>query len=128
MSYVTYLLLKTTATETSAHMATLPAFTKLVPDEHAPEVLLAYALRVDSHPVPEHDADFIGGVVTVGDAKLATLLSLSRRVFKTSRFKCRALLETGPPQSYIHKGAFDQITVTTGAADEPYVPSTSPRS
>ena len=60
------------------------------------------------------------------DATFTTLLSLHRRVSTTSRFNCRALLDTGSPQSFIHQGAFDQM-VATGAADASCVRSTTPR-
>ena len=60
------------------------------------------------------------------DATFTTLLSLHSGVSTTSRFNCRALLDTGSPQSFIHQGAFDQM-VATGAADVSYVRSTTPR-
>ena len=95
----------------------LSAFTDSMPDDHAPEVLLAQEQRIDaSH----------SGVVTMDDATFTTLLSLHGGVSTTSRFNCRALLETGSPQSFIHQGAFDQM-VATGAADASCVRSTTLR-
>ena len=60
------------------------------------------------------------------DATFTTLLSLHSGVSTTSRFNCRALLDTGSPQSFIHRGAFDQM-VATGAADASCVRSTTPK-
>ena len=60
------------------------------------------------------------------DATFTTLLSLHSGVSATSRFKCRALLDTGSPQLFIHQGAFDQM-VASGAADASCVRSTTPR-
>ena len=60
------------------------------------------------------------------DATFTTLLSLHSGVSATSRFNCRALLDTGSPQSFIHQGAFDQM-VALGAADASCVRSTTPR-
>ena len=60
------------------------------------------------------------------DATFTTLLSLHSRVSATSRFNCRALLDMGSPQSFIHQGAFDQM-VALGAADASCVRSTTPR-
>ena len=60
------------------------------------------------------------------DATFTTLLSLHSGVSATSRFNCRALLDTGSPQSFIHQGAFDQM-VALGAADVPCVRSITPR-
>ena len=60
------------------------------------------------------------------DATFTTLLSLHSGDSTTSRFNCRALLDTGSPQSFIHRGAFDQM-VATGAADASCVRSTTSR-
>ena len=60
------------------------------------------------------------------DATSTTLLSLHSGVSTTSRFNCRALLDTGSPQAFIHHGAFDQM-VATGAADAFCVRSTTPK-
>ena len=60
------------------------------------------------------------------DATFTTLLSLQSGVSTTSRFNCRALLDTGSPQPFIHQGAWDQI-VATGVADASCVRSTTPR-
>ena len=97
-----------------------------MPDDHAPEVLLAQEQRIDAPLMPEQGPDLIGGVVSMDDATFTTLLSLSSGVSATSRFNCRALLDTGSPQSFIHQGAFDQM-VATGAADASCVRSTTPR-
>ena len=59
------------------------------------------------------------------DVTITTLPSLASGASATSQFRRRALLDTGSPQSFIHQGAFEQM-VTTGAADESYVRSTSP--
>ena len=61
------------------------------------------------------------------DVTFTTLPSLTSGASATSQFRCRALLDTGSPQSFIHQGAFEQM-VATGAADKFYVRSTPPRS
>ena len=61
------------------------------------------------------------------DVTFTTLPSLTSGASATSQFPCRALLDTGSPQSFKHQGAFEQMVVT-GAADESYVRSTTPRS
>ena len=61
------------------------------------------------------------------DATFTTLLSLSSGASATSRFNCRALLDTGSPQSFIHQGALDRM-IATGAADASYVRATTPKS
>ena len=61
------------------------------------------------------------------DVTFTTLPSLNSGASATFQFRCRALLDTGSPQSFIHQGAFEQM-VATGAAAESYVRSTPPRS
>ena len=123
---VTHLRLDTDPPRANTHMAALSAFTYSVPDEHAPEVLLAQEPRIDAPLIPEQGPDLISGVVTMDDATFTTLLSLYSAVSTTSPFTCRALLDTGSPQSFIHQGAFDQM-VATDAADASCVRSTTPR-
>ena len=123
---VTHLRLKTNPLPANTQSAMLFAFTASVPDDHASEVLLAQEQRIDAPLIPEQGPDLIGGVVTMDDAAFTTLLSLHSGVSATSRFNCRALLDTGSPQSFIHQGAFDQI-VALGAADASCVRSTTPR-
>ena len=122
---VTYLRLDTDPPSANTQMATLSDFTNSVPDDHAPEVLLAQEQRIDAPLIPEQGPDLIGVVVTMDDAAFTTLLSLYSGVSTTSRFNCRALLDTGSHQSFIHQGAFDQM-VATGAADASCVQSTTP--
>ena len=123
---VTHLRLDTDPPCANTQLTALSAFTYSVPDDHAPEVLLVQEPRIDAPLVPEQGPDLIGGVVTMDDATFTTLLSLHSGVSTTSRFNCRALLDTGFPQSFIHRGAFDQM-VATGAADASCVRSTTPR-
>ena len=123
---VTHLRLETDPLPANTQMATLLAYTASVPDDHAPEVLLAQEQRFDALLIPEQGPDLIGGVVTMDDATFTTLLSLHSGVSATSRFNCCALLDTGSPQSFIHQGAFDQ-RVASGAADASCVRSTTPR-
>ena len=59
------------------------------------------------------------------DVTFTTLPSLTSGASATSQFRCRALLGTGSPQSFIHQGAFEKM-VATGAADKSYVRSTPP--
>ena len=123
---VTHLRLETNPLPANTQLAMLFASTASVPDDHAPEVLLAQEQRFDAPLIPEQGPDLIGGVVTMDDATFTTLLSLHSGVSATSRFNCRALLGTGSPQSFIHQGAFDQM-VALGAADASCVRSTTPR-
>ena len=123
---VTRLRLDTGPPCANTQITALSAFTYSVPDDHAPEVLLAQEPRIDTPLIPEQGPDLISGVATIDDATFTTLLSLHSRVSTTYRFNCRALLDTGSPQSFIHQGAFDQM-VATGAADASCVRSTTPR-
>ena len=123
---VTHLRLETDPLPANTQSAMLFTYTASVPDDHAPEVLLAQEQRLDAPPIPEQGPDLIGGIVTMDDATFTTLLSLHSGVSATSRFNCRALLDTGSPQSFIHQGAFDQM-VALGAADASCVRSTTPR-
>ena len=109
------------------HNAVLSAFLDSAPDDHTPEVLLTNVTRGDQSLMSEQGPDLIGGVVTVDDVTFTTLPSLTSGASATSQFRCRALLDTGSPQSFIHQGVFEQM-VATGAADESYVRSTTPRS
>ena len=109
------------------HNAILSALIEAVPDDHAPEVLLTYASHTDKALIPEQGPDLISSVATIDDATFTTLPSLTSGTSATSPFRCRALLDTGSSQSFIHQGAFNQM-LATGAADESYVRSTTPRS
>lgn len=62
-----------------------------MPDDHAPEVLLAQEQRADAPLLPEQGPDLIGGIVTMDDATFTILLTLHSGVSVTSRFDCRAL-------------------------------------
>ena len=123
---VTHLRLETDPLPANTQSAMLLAHTGSVPDNHAPEVLLAQEQRPDAPLIPEQGPDLIGGIVTMDDATFTTLLSLHSGISATSRFNCRALLDTVSPQSFIHQGAFDQM-VALGAADASCVRSTTPR-
>ena len=123
---VTHLRLVTNPLPANTQSAMLFAFTASVPNGNAPEVLLAQEQRIDAPLIPEQGPDLIGGVVTMDDATFTTLLSLHSGVSATSRLNCRALLDTGSPQSFIHQGAFDQM-VALGAADASCVRPTTPR-
>ena len=123
---VTHLRLVTNPLPANTQSAMLFAFTASVPDDHAPEVFLAQEQRIDAPLIPEQGPDMIGGVVTMDDATFTTLLSLHSGGSATSRLNCRALLDPGSPQSFIHQEAFDQM-VALGAADASCVRSTTPR-
>ena len=123
---ITHLRLDTTPIPANAQTAALSAFTESVPDDHAPEVRLAQEQRADAPLLPEQGPDLIGGIVTMDDATFTTLLTLHSEVSATSRFDCRALLDTRSPQSFIHQGAFDQM-VAMGAADPSCIRSTTPK-
>ena len=123
---VTHLRLYTNPPSANTQTATLSTFTDSVPDDHTPEVLSSQEQRIDVPLIPEQGPDLIGSVVTMDDTTFTTLLSLHSGVSSTSRFNCRALLDTGSPQPSIHQRAFDQM-VATGAADASCVRSTTPR-
>ena len=109
------------------HNAILSALIDSVPDDHVPEVLLTYGSHTDKALKPEQGPDLVSGTVTIDDDTFTTLPSLTSGASATSPFRCRALLDTGSPQSFIHQGSFDQM-VATGVADESYVRATTSRS
>ena len=78
-------------------------------------------------PLREQGLDLVSGVVTMDDATFTILLSVSSGASATSRFHCRALLDTGSPQPFIHQGAFDH-TVASAAAAASYIRATTPKS
>ena len=119
--------LNTTRVGEGPHNAILSALIDSVPDDHALEVLSTYGSHTNKALIPEQGPDLVSGTVTVDDDTFTTLPSLPSGASATSPFHCRALLDTGSPQSFIHQGAFDQM-VATGAADESYVRATTPRS
>ena len=123
---VTHLRLDTDPPCANTQINALSAFTYSVHDDHAPDVLLAQESRIGAPLVPEQGPDLISDVVTMDDATFTTLLSLNSGVSTTSRFNCRTLLDTGFPQSFIHRGSFDQM-IATGAVDASCVRSTTPR-
>ena len=109
------------------HNTIISAFMDSAPDDHKPAVLLTNVTRGEQSLLSDQGPDLIGGVVTMDEVTFTTLPPLTSGTSATSQFLCRALLNTGSPQSFIHQGAFEQM-VATGAADEPYVRSTPPRS
>lgn len=58
---------------------------------------MTYTPRVITAFVPEQGPDLVTGVVTMDQVTFITPLSLSSEAFATSRFNCRALLESGSP-------------------------------
>ena len=102
---ITPLRLDTTPLPANAQRAALSAFTDSVPDDHAPEVLLAHEQRDDAPLMPEQGPDLIGGIVTMDDATFTTLLTLHSGVSATSRFDCRAILN-----SYLAAGLIQHST------------------
>ena len=102
---ITHPSLDTTPLPANAQTAVLSAFTDSVPDYHAPEVLLANEQRDDAPLMPEQGPDMIGGIVTMDDATFTTLLILHNGVFATSRFDCRAILD-----SYLAAGLIQHST------------------
>ena len=109
------------------HNAILSAFMDSVPEDREPEFLLTNTTRTDESFISEQGPDLISGVVTMDDATFTTLPSLTSGAFAAHQFPCRALLDTGSPQSFTHQGAFEQMAAT-GATDDSYVRSTTPRS
>ena len=91
---ITHFRLDTTPLPANAQTAALSAFTDSVPDDHAPEVLLAHEQRDDAPLMPEQGPDPIGSIVTMDDATFTTLLTLHSGVSVTSRFDCRAILDS----------------------------------
>ena len=112
---ITHLRLDTTPLPAIAQTAVLSAFTESVPDDHAPEVLLAQEQRAVAQFLPEQGPDLIGGIVTLDDATFTTFsISLPRPI------------RHGIAQSFIHQGEFDQMIVM-GAADASCIRSTTPK-
>ena len=91
---ITHLRLDTTPLPANAQTAALSAFTDSVPDDHASEVLLAHEQHDDAPLMPEQGPDLIGGIVTMDDATFTTLLTLHGGLSATSRFDCRAILDS----------------------------------
>ena len=58
---VTHLRLETDPLPANTQSAMLFTYTASVPDDHAPEVLLAQEQRLDAPPIPEQGPDLIGG-------------------------------------------------------------------
>ena len=102
---ITDLRLDTTPLPANAQTAVLSAFTDSVPDDHAPEVLLAHEQRDDAPFMPEQGPDLIGCIVTMDDATFTTLLILHSGVSATCRFDCRAILN-----SYLAAGLIQLFT------------------
>ena len=123
---VTHIRLDTAPSTAHTHMTTLSIFVDSVPDEYIFKELLAHTNRVNEPLMPEQGPDLTSGVIAMDGVTLKALALLSSGAFATSRFRCRALLDLGSPQSLIYQGAFGQM-VTIGAADESYVRSTAPR-
>ena len=124
---ITRTRLNTAPAAEDPHNAILSALIDSVPDDHEPEVLLTNAAHTGKPLISEQGPDLISGVVTIDDVTFTTLPSLTSGASTTSPFCCRALLDTGSPQSFTHQGAFEQM-VATGVADESYVRSTTYRS
>ena len=114
---ITRICLNTAPIAEHPHNAIISVFMDSVPDDHAPEVLLTNATRTDESFISKQEPDLISGVVTVDDVTFTTLPSLTSGASATSQFRCRALLDTGSPQLFIHQDAFEQM-VAIGAADE----------
>ena len=102
---ITHLHLDTTPLPANAQTAAFSAFTDSVPDVHVPEVLLAHEQRDDAPLMPEQGPDLIGGIVTMDNATFTTLLTLQSGVSATSRFDCRAILD-----SYLAAGLIQHST------------------
>ena len=102
---ITHLRLDTTPLPANAQTAALSDSTEPVPDDHAPEVLLAQEQRADAPLMPEQGPDLIGGIVTMDDATFTTLLTVHSGVSATSRFDCRTILD-----SYLAAGLIQHST------------------
>ena len=124
---ITRTRLNTTPVAEDPHNAIISALIDSGPDDHAPEVLLTNATHTGKPLISEQGPDLISGVATIDDVTFAILPSLTSGASATSPFRCRALLDTGSPQSFIHQDTFEQM-VATSAADESYVRLTIPRS
>lgn len=71
-------------------------FTDSVPDDHAPETMLAHDQRVNATLVSEQGPDLIS-VIMMDDPNLMTLLSLIVGVSATSWSNGRSLIDSGLP-------------------------------
>ena len=102
---ITHLRLDTTLLPANAQTAAPSTSTDSVPDDHASEVLLAHEQRDDAPLMPEQGPDLIGGIITMDDVTFTTLLTLHSGVSATSRFDCRAILD-----SYLAAGLIQHST------------------
>ena len=102
---ISHLRPDTTPLPANVQTAALSVFTDSVPDDHAPEVLLAHEQPDDAPLMPGQGPDLIGGIVTMDDATFTTLLTLHSGVSATSRFDCHAILD-----SYLAAGVIQLFT------------------
>ena len=84
---VTQIFLNTASSTKPTHNAILSAFTDSVPDDYAPEVLLANTNRTDEPLISEQGPNLTCCVVTIDDVTFTTLLSLTIGASATSQFR-----------------------------------------
>ena len=123
---VTRICLDTSPSMRHTHYENIWAFVVSVPDDYVPELLLAHTNHANEPRIAEQGPDLNSGVVTMDDVTFTVLPSLISGASSTSRLRCRTLLDTGSPQSFIPLNAFDQM-VAIGTADKSYVRSTTSR-
>lgn len=70
---ITHLYLGKTPLNVTTRTAQILAFTDPLPDDHAPELLLACDQRADAPLMPEQEPNHISGGVIMDDAMLRTL-------------------------------------------------------
>lgn len=85
-------------TDAPTQVAQFSVFTDSVPADHAYKVLLAYSPRVTAPLGPEQGPDLVSDILTMDDATLTTLTSLS------DEGSLIALLDAEPLQSFIYQG------------------------
>ena len=94
---VTRIFLHAAPSTRYTHNAILSAFTDSVPYEYSPELLLAHTNHANEPLVLGQGPDLTSGVVTTDAVTFTALPSLTSGASSKSRFRCRALLDTGSP-------------------------------
>lgn len=111
----------------TTHKAKPSVFTDSIPNDHAPEVLLAHDQRANAILVLEQVPDLTSAIVMIVDPQFnATTFTLAG-ASATSWSNGRSFINSGLSDSLIHQRTFHQV-VTTSTVDASYIRSTAIRS
>lgn len=111
----------------TTHKAKPSVFTDSIPNDHAPEVLLAHDQRANAILVPEQVPDLTSAIVMIVDPQFnATTFTLAG-ASATSWSNGRSFINSGSSDSFIHQRTFTQV-VPTSTVDASYIRSTATRS